>query len=132
MIPQPLIVVNDVQISRAWYQSNLGLESGHGGEEYERLLSEGILVLQLHLRDAHDHPYLGNPSAGDAGIVLWFQTEQFDLAMARVHANSAVILEGPMVNQNANHREVWLRDPDGYVVVLAGRYGDLGTQETTP
>ena len=35
------------------------------------------------------------------------------------------ILEGPRVNANANHREVWVRDPDGYVVVLASAYGDL-------
>jgi hypothetical protein len=26
---------------------------------------------------------------------------------------------------NAHHREIWLRDLDGYVVVLAGAYGDL-------
>jgi hypothetical protein len=30
-----------------------------------------------------------------------------------------------MVNPNANHREIWLRDPDGYVVVLASAYGDV-------
>jgi hypothetical protein len=34
-------------------------------------------------------------------------------------------IEGPMVNPNANHREVWFRDPDGYVVVLASAPGDL-------
>jgi len=38
---------------------------------------------------------------------------------------SVDILEGPRVNPNANHREVWLRDPEGYVVVLAGAYGDV-------
>jgi len=25
-----------------------------------------------------------------------------------------------MTNPNANQREIWLRDPDGYVVVIAG------------
>ena len=30
------------------------------------------------------------------------------------------------VNPNANHREFWLQDRDGYVVVVAGRYGDVG------
>ncbi|MDC6166412.1 hypothetical protein [Paucibacter sp. XJ19-41] len=30
------------------------------------------------------------------------------------------------VNPYAGHREVWLRDPDGSTVVIAGRYGDLG------
>jgi hypothetical protein len=31
------------------------------------------------------------------------------------------------VNQNPNHREFWLKDPDGYVVVIAGPNGDLGS-----
>jgi hypothetical protein len=27
-------------------------------------------------------------------------------------------------NPNANHRELWIRDPDGYTVVLASPDGD--------
>jgi hypothetical protein len=30
------------------------------------------------------------------------------------------------VNPNARHLECWVRDPDGYVVVLVGRNGDAG------
>ena len=37
----------------------------------------------------------------------------------------APVLDGPRVNPSANHREIWVRDLDGYVVVLAGRYGDV-------
>ena len=40
-------------------------------------------------------------------------------------ALGADILEEPHVNPNARHRECWLRDPDGYVVVLAGAEGDI-------
>ena len=40
-------------------------------------------------------------------------------------ALGAPVLEGPKVNPAARHREIWLRDPDGYVVVLASAYGDL-------
>jgi len=36
----------------------------------------------------------------------------------------AEVLEGPLVNVNAQHREVWIRDPDGYTVVVAGPPGD--------
>jgi hypothetical protein len=42
------------------------------------------------------------------------------VAVARARELRADILEEPHVNPNANHRECWLRDPDGYVVVLAG------------
>jgi catechol 2,3-dioxygenase-like lactoylglutathione lyase family enzyme len=86
------------------------------------------MVMQLHHWDAHSHPHLGSPelrSRGN-GVVLWFQTDHFDAALQRIRAQGAPILDGPQVNANANHREIWLRDPDGYVVVVAGAYGDLG------
>jgi hypothetical protein len=44
----PLICVRDVESSSRWYQRLLGCESGHGGSEYERLNSDGRLILQLH------------------------------------------------------------------------------------
>jgi catechol 2,3-dioxygenase-like lactoylglutathione lyase family enzyme len=126
--PQPLIAVRDVEASSAWYQRLLGCCSGHGGREYERLLADGELILQLHHWDAHQHPHLGDARAKPYGngVLLWFQTAQFDAAVARAQALGAMILEGPRVNPNAQHRECWLRDPDGYVVVLASEHGDLG------
>src|SRR5262249_449323 len=118
----------DVEATSAWYQAVLGLRSGHGGREYEQLMHEGRMVMQLHHWDAHAHPHLGDPARTPHGngVLLWFQTDRFDEAMARVTARSAHVLEGPKVNPNANHREVWLRDPNGYVVVIAGAPGDLG------
>jgi catechol 2,3-dioxygenase-like lactoylglutathione lyase family enzyme len=131
MHAQPLIVVHNVQASSRWYQSLLGCESGHGGPEYEQIFSKGRMVLQLHRWDAHEHPHLGNPDAKPYGngVLLWFQTDEFNEVIDRANALHAKILEGPRVNLNANHREIWLRDPDGYVVVIAGPYGDLGTPQ---
>jgi hypothetical protein len=57
--------------------------------------------------------------------VLWFQTHLFDEALHRTQTQETEILEVPQVNSNANHREIWLRDRDGYVVILASAYGDL-------
>ena len=45
---QTMIAVRDVEASSRWYQQLLGLRSDHGGPEYERLLADGTLVLQLH------------------------------------------------------------------------------------
>lgn len=128
MHPQPLIAVRDVEASSRWYQQVLGTQSGHGGAEYERLVSEGRLILQLHHWDAHEHPHLGRPERGPAGngVLLWFQTDRFDAALQRIRQAGATILEGPKVNPFANHREIWIQDPDGYVVVLAGAEGDVG------
>jgi catechol 2,3-dioxygenase-like lactoylglutathione lyase family enzyme len=128
MQPQPLIAVRDVEASSRWYQELLGCKSGHGGTEYDRLVDHaGTLILQLHKWDAHEHPHLGDPTTKPYGngVLLWFQIDDFAAAVARARASSVEILEGPQVNPNANHREIWLRDPDGYVVVLASAYGDL-------
>jgi hypothetical protein len=38
----------------------LGCESGHGGAEYEQILSRGEMVLQFHHWDAHEHPHMEN------------------------------------------------------------------------
>ncbi len=127
MQAQPLIAVRDVEGSSRWYQRVLGCKSGHGGTEYERLVDGEKLILQLHDWDAHEHLHIGDPAAKPYGngVLLWFQIGDFDAAVARARALSAEILEGPQVNPNANHREIWLRDPDGYVVVLASAYGEV-------
>jgi hypothetical protein len=127
MKPQPLIAVRDVQASSHWYQRLLRGRSAHGGHEYEQLVdAAGALILQLHAWDAHEHPHMGDPvrPCGN-GVLLWFQVDDFEAAVSRAHALPAEVLEGPRVNPNANHREIWMRDLDGYVVVLASRYGDV-------
>lgn len=130
MNPQPLIAVHDVQASSRWYQTVLGCESGHGGAEYEQITYKGKMILQLHHWDAHEHPHMGNPKSKPYGngVLLWFQTDDFDAAVKRAKTLQAEFLEAPQVNPNANHREFWLRDLDGYVVVIAGAYGDLGAK----
>ena len=127
MRPQPMIVVNDVPASSRWYQSLLNVKSGHGGDEYEQLVREdGTLILQLHHWDVHEHPFLGDPEALKGnGALLWFEIDDFTEAVARANSMSAEILDGPLVNPNAQHRELWVRDLDGYTVVLATKYGDL-------
>ena len=128
MRPQPLIAVPDVEASSRWYQRLLACQSGHGGPEYERLVAGGELILQLHRWDAHEHPYMGDVDSKPYGngVLLWFQTDDFDAAVERARELEAEILEAPHVNRNAGHRECWIRDPDGYVIVLASAYGDLG------
>lgn len=134
MRPQPLIAVHDVEASSRWYQRLLAGESGHGGPDYERLLVGGQLVLQLHSREVeHEHGRIGDPAAGSYGngVLLWFVTDEFDAAVARATEMAAEVVRAPHRNppdsdDGPNHREVWLRDPDGYVVVLASPDGEAG------
>ena len=62
MRPQPLIAVHDVEASSRWYQQLFGCQSAHGGPNYERLVVNGVLVLQLHHFAVEDHHGpIGNP-----------------------------------------------------------------------
>ena len=128
MLPQPMICVADVQQASAWFQRTLGLVSAHGGPEYEQLLSNGQLVLQLHDWDAHEHPHLGSPDSKPYGngAALWFMSEQVEQDYERAVQAGAEVLQVIAVNPLANHLEFWLREPNGYVVVVAGPYGQLG------
>jgi hypothetical protein len=59
-------------------------------------------------------------------VLLWFQTDTFEAAVARGRALAADIIREPFANPDARHLECWMRDSDGYVVVLASGEGDLG------
>jgi hypothetical protein len=83
MRSQPLIAVRDVEASSRWFQKLLACISGHGGQEYERLIYEDQLILQLHHWDSHEHPHLGDPDSKPYGngVLLWFQVDEFDAAV---------------------------------------------------
>lgn len=131
MHPQPLICVRDVEASSRWYQRLLACESAHGGAEYERLVSHGTLVLQLHRWDvAHHHGAIGDPHAKPYGngVLLWFELEDFEAAATRAEGLKAEVVLGrhrnpPDGDGGPNHWELWLRDRDGYTVVLASPDG---------
>jgi catechol 2,3-dioxygenase-like lactoylglutathione lyase family enzyme len=120
--PQPMLVVRDVARARDFYTAVLGAESGHGGDEYEQIVVGGEILLQLHRIDVEDHH--GLLAADDVplgnGFLLWFEIADFDAAVARARSHGAEVERDVHVNPNAKQRELWLRDPDGYRVVLAG------------
>jgi catechol 2,3-dioxygenase-like lactoylglutathione lyase family enzyme len=119
--PQPLISVADVEASSRWYQAALGATSDHGGPEYERLVVDGVLVLQLHrIEIGHHHGTIGDPGqpVGN-GVAVWFEADAFDAVVRRIRALAPEIVADVHVNPNAGHRELWVRDPDGYLVVVA-------------
>lgn len=139
MRPQPLLVVSDVQASSRWYQELLGASSDHGGPAYERLVIGGQLILQLHHFEVdHDHGPIADPDHRPYGngVLLWFETDDFDAAIARGKRLGATVWRAPHRNPpdgtgGPNHRECWYRDPDGYGVVIASRDGEAGPPERT-
>jgi predicted enzyme related to lactoylglutathione lyase len=129
---QPLLAVRDVEASSRWYQRLLGLVSDHGGVEYERLLADGVLALQLHRWDVEHHHgrVLAEPEGPvGAGVLVWFgDVSDFDEVVARAaELGAGVVREphrNPPVGEGPSHREIWLTDPDGYTVVVASPDGE--------
>ena len=140
MRSQPLLVVRDVETSSRFYQTLLGCKSAHGGKEYERLVdpklhhseygSDGLL-LQLHAWEIeHHHGPMADPQKPIGnGVLVWFEIDDFDAAVARARELRAEVVMEPHRNPPEGpggpcHREMWLRDPDGYLVVIASPDGE--------
>jgi catechol 2,3-dioxygenase-like lactoylglutathione lyase family enzyme len=132
--PQTLIAVRDVKASSAWYRRLLDLTSQGDPDHphrliYDRLMAGDALVLQLHAWDEEDHPNLIGPDEArhGHGILIWFEIDDFDAAVARARDLRAEVVLEPHVNPAPGHREMWLRDLDGYVVVIASPDGEAAT-----
>ncbi|MDP9000152.1 MAG: VOC family protein, partial [Myxococcota bacterium] len=71
-------------------------------------------------------PNLQNADAAPHGhgVLLWFEVDDFEAAVKRARSLRAEVVAEPHVNPAPNHREMWLRDPDGYVVVIASPDGE--------
>ncbi len=125
---QPLIAVHDVRASSRWYAALLAADTlpDHSHRDfYDRISVAGRLVLQLHAWDVEAHPNLVNADKAPAGhgVVLWFQVSDFDAAVARARKLGAEVVEEPHINPAPQSWEMWLRDPNGYVVVIASPDG---------
>ena len=130
--PQPLIAVHDVRASSRFYAELLGgerisarMESDHD-HIYDRIVCQGQLVLQLHAWDVEEHPNLMDAKASRPGhgVLLWFELDDFDAGVERARRLGAEVIEEPHVNPAPRHREMWLRDRDGYVVVICSPDGE--------
>jgi len=129
---QPLIAVRDVRASSRWYGTLFAADSlpDHRHRDfYDRVFSSGRLILQLHAWDEERHPNLVNANAAPPGhgVLLWFQVTDFDSTVDRARELRAEIILEPQVNPAPQHREIWLRDPDGYVLVIASPDGEASS-----
>ena len=98
MRPQPLICVTDVEASSRWYQRLLSCRGAHSGRQYEQLVKDGWLILQLHSFEVeHHHRPIGNRADRPYGngVLLWFEVDDFDAVVQR-----AVVAK---LSERANH-----------------------------
>jgi len=129
---QPLIAVRDVRATSRWYGTLFAANSlpDHRHRDlYDRVFSSGRLILQLHAWDEEHHPNLVNANAAPPGhgVLLWFQVTDFDSTVDRARELRAEIILEAQVNPAPQHREIWLRDPDGYVLVIASADGEVSS-----
>lgn len=77
--------------------------------------------MPLHRLEAgHHHGTIGDLGQPTGhGVALWFEASDFDAAVARIREAGAQVVTDVHVNPKAGHREIWIRDPDGNLVVLA-------------
>jgi len=87
--------------------------------------------MQLHAWEVeHHHGNMGDPKLPIGnGVLLWFEIDDFDAAVARATELDAPIVLAPHRNPpegdgGPNHREMWIKDPDGYTVVIASPDGE--------
>lgn len=122
MQTQTLITVSSVPDSAAYYCALLGAQRGHEGDNYAQILIGNQMIMQLHDLEGDDNHEplvaLGTPLGN--GVVLWFETDDFDALLSRIEEHSLVLDREPFENVYAKQMECWLRDPDGFRVVIAG------------
>ena len=116
----PMLFVRDVEASSRWYQQLFGLTSGHGGSEFEMLMSgEHAVVLQLHLADAEEHgTRIFAGSENGSGVLLNFETPGVEDIHGRAVQMGATVESEPAWNELASHTEFVVRDPDGYAIAV--------------
>jgi catechol 2,3-dioxygenase-like lactoylglutathione lyase family enzyme len=123
MKSEPMIAVENVEKSSAWYAELLQLSSGHGGPYHDWLVDEyGQTQLHLHCWESDFYPTMDDASGGKVGhgLVLCFRVSEIDQPHARAQKLRAAIERTPFINDLTNQKECWLRDPDGYLIILCG------------
>jgi hypothetical protein len=121
---EPMLFVDDVEATSRWFQSLLGLKSGHGGKEYEMLMDESKqLALQLHRADGEEHGGHRLPagSARGAGVLLYCKVSDVRAVHAKAKAMKALVEGDPTFIKLAGHTEFVVRSPDGYAVAVYQR-----------
>jgi hypothetical protein len=107
-------------------QAVAGISGSWVGAEYERLVSNGRLILQLHRwKVEHHHGPIGDPNLKPYGngVLLWFEVGDFDAAVARAEEMKVEVVLPRHRHAGAKHWELWLRDLDGYTIVLSSPDG---------
>ena len=118
MRTETMLFAKDVVATSRWYQDFLGMQSGHGGSEFEMLMDGDTLLLELHEIDAdHDHGVAtGNPLGH--GVIVFVHVEDPHAALNRARDLGIEVVSELQYNQQARMTEFTVRDPNGYAICV--------------
>jgi hypothetical protein len=114
-----MLFVKDVEAASKWYQDFLEVASGHGGPEFEMLLSDGSIFLQLHLIEEghHDHEVSTQGPLGH-GVVVVIYVDDADALYKKANSLDLTVLSELHFNEVANMHEFVIEDPNGYSLMI--------------
>ena len=113
-----MLFAKDVVATSRWYQDFLGMQSGHGGSEFEMLMDGDTLLLELHEIDAdHDHGVATGKPLGH-GVIVFVHVEDPGAALNRARELGIEVVSDLQYNQQARMTEFTVRDPNGYAICV--------------
>ena len=123
----PILAVNDVPASGAWYGEIFGCTGMHGGGHFEILVDgKGEVLVCLHQWGTHEHPTMVEQVQPGNGLILYLRTDD----MEAIHENASRSEEADpseiYLNPNAGKREFTIRDPDGYFWIISEAHSYQG------
>lgn len=120
MRSEPMIAVRNVPASACWYAKLLNCENDHGRSDFDRIVSNGQVLLMLHQLEADEHGLNRSTdvSAGN-GFLLWIFVADVEAVFRRAKQMNARFLVEPHENPQAGWTEFTVEDPDGYRVAIA-------------
>ena len=129
---QPLLAVRNVRVSSRWYADLLGagaLPDHPHRDVYDRIWRSGRLLLNCTLGMRNTIPISSTPTRRlrDMASCYGFRSTISIPRSSALERLGAEIVEDAHFNPAPRHREIWLRDPDGYVAVLASPDGESGS-----
>jgi len=112
----PIIAVEDVNVSAEWYQAVFLCKRTHGGNDFAVLEDEnGEILICLHKWGEHEHPTMTNPNITPGnGLILYYKTDKLDIIRENIEKMDCPVEEEVHVNINSTKREFSFRDKDGY------------------
>ncbi len=114
-----MLFVKDVEAASKWFQEFLGVSSGHGGAEFEMLMSDGQLLMQLHLIEQghHDHEVSTAEPLGH-GVVVVLYVDDAKAVYDRAKSLQLELLSELHFNEIAHMHEFVVREPNGYSIMV--------------